>query len=147
MMDISFDSANRLNFSLMRHRLHGKDGGGVKETKSNIIAALFTREIIIAAIAVAAIGVHLLLRYATAASGKTFGFPTPVIPLLFALACGTPLVVGLVVRLFHREFSSDLLAGISIVTSLILGEYLAGTLVVLMLSGGQALEEIGRAHV
>jgi heavy metal translocating P-type ATPase len=112
----------------------------VKETKSNILAALSTKEIIIAAMALAAIGVHLLLRYGTVASGKTFGFPTPVIPLLLALACGTPLVAGLVIRLFHREFSSDLLAGISIVTSLILGEYLAGTLVVLMLSGGQALE-------
>jgi cation transport ATPase len=39
------------------------------------------------------------------------------------------------------EFGSDLLAGISIVTSLFLGEYLAGALVVLMLSGGTALEE------
>ena len=38
------------------------------------------------------------------------------------------------------EFGSDLLAGISIVTSVLLGEYLAGTLVVLMLSGGEALE-------
>src|SRR5581483_3296058 len=37
-------------------------------------------------------------------------------------------------------FGSDLLAGISIVTSVLLGQYLAGTLVVLMLSGGQALE-------
>ncbi len=42
--------------------------------------------------------------------------------------------------MFRREFGSDLLAGISIVTSVILGEYLAGTLVVLMLSGGEALE-------
>ena len=32
------------------------------------------------------------------------------------------------------------LAGIAIVTSIVLGEYLAGTLVVLMLSGGEALE-------
>jgi cation transport ATPase len=38
------------------------------------------------------------------------------------------------------DFGSDLLAGISIVSSVALGEYLAGTLVVLMLSGGQALE-------
>ncbi len=38
------------------------------------------------------------------------------------------------------QFGSDLLAGISIITSVILGEYLAGTLVVLMLSGGEALE-------
>ena len=46
----------------------------------------------------------------------------------------------LLVKLLRREFGSDLLAGISIVTSVILGEYLAGVLVVLMLSGGEALE-------
>ena len=38
------------------------------------------------------------------------------------------------------QFGSDLLAGISIVTAALLGEYLAGALVVLMLSGGGALE-------
>jgi heavy metal translocating P-type ATPase len=43
--------------------------------------------------------------------------------------------------MFKGEFGSDLLAGISIVTSVILGEYIAGALVVLMLSGGSALEE------
>jgi heavy metal translocating P-type ATPase len=43
-------------------------------------------------------------------------------------------------KLFRGQFGSDLLAGISIVTSLLLGEYLAGSLVVLMLSGGSALE-------
>src|SRR5690606_33650551 len=41
---------------------------------------------------------------------------------------------------FQRRFGSDLLAGISIVTAVLLGEYLAATLVVLMLSGGAALE-------
>ncbi|MBS0629375.1 MAG: cadmium-translocating P-type ATPase [Verrucomicrobia bacterium] len=46
----------------------------------------------------------------------------------------------LVRKMFHLEFSSDLLAGISIATSVILEQYLAGSLVVLMLSGGQALE-------
>ena len=53
---------------------------------------------------------------------------------------GLPIVVELLVKLVQREFGSDLLAGISIVTSVLLGEYLAGTLVVLMLSGGEALE-------
>jgi heavy metal translocating P-type ATPase len=63
------------------------------------------------------------------------------VPLLAALlAGGIPLVAELTLRLVRFEFSSDLLAGISIVTAVILGEYLAGTLVVLMLSGGQALE-------
>ena len=73
-------------------------------------------------------------------TGTVCGCPSPAIPLLVALTCGTPLVFGLVIHLSRLEFSSDLLAGISIVTSVILGEYLAGTLVVLMLSGGQALE-------
>ncbi len=42
---------------------------------------------------------------------------------------------------FPREFGSDLLAGLSIVTSAVIGEYLAGSIVVLMLSGGTALEQ------
>ncbi|MCC6509663.1 MAG: cadmium-translocating P-type ATPase, partial [Pirellulaceae bacterium] len=63
------------------------------------------------------------------------------LPLLLAiLGGGTPLVWELVGELIHARFGSDLLAAISIVTSLILGEYLAGTIVVMMLSGGQALE-------
>jgi heavy metal translocating P-type ATPase len=53
---------------------------------------------------------------------------------------GGPLVVELAMRMLQRQFGSDLLAGISIVTAVLLGEYLAGTLVVLMLSGGAALE-------
>ena len=63
------------------------------------------------------------------------------LPLWGALALGGgPLVWQLLTKLVRREFGSDLLAGISIVVSIILGEYLAGTLVVLMLSGGAALE-------
>ncbi|HVY69486.1 MAG TPA: heavy metal translocating P-type ATPase, partial [Verrucomicrobiae bacterium] len=53
---------------------------------------------------------------------------------------GGPLVAELAVRLWQRNFGSDLLAGISIVTAIWQGEYLAGALVVLMLSGGAALE-------
>ena len=112
----------------------------MKRQTSNIIAILYTKEVIIAAIALVAIGIHLILRFGVETTGTVFGFPSQAIPLLVALACGTPLVFGLVIHLSRLEFSSDLLAGISIVTSVILGEYLAGTLVVLMLSGGQALE-------
>jgi len=92
------------------------------------------REVAIAVLAVVAIVVHLTLW--------------PVRPLQVALALGgLPLIVGLGRELLRRNFSSDLLAGISIVTSVLLDEYLAGTLVVLMLSGGQALEAyaVGRA--
>ena len=63
-------------------------------------------------------------------------------PLVVMLILGgVPLVAGLLRNLVAGEFGSDLLAGISIVTSVVLGEYLAGVLVVLMLSGGEALEE------
>ena len=62
-------------------------------------------------------------------------------PLLLTLFLGgLPQVIELTAKLLRREFGSDLLAGISIITSVILGEYLAGSLVVLMLSGGQTLE-------
>jgi heavy metal translocating P-type ATPase len=63
------------------------------------------------------------------------------VPLILCIVLGgLPLVVGLLQKVIQRELGSDLLAGISIVTSLLLGEYLAGALVVLMLSGGEALE-------
>jgi heavy metal translocating P-type ATPase len=63
------------------------------------------------------------------------------VPLVAMLVLGgVPLVWGLAAKLFAGTFGSDLLAGLSIVTSILLGEYLAGVLVVLMLSGGEALE-------
>ncbi len=100
-----------------------------------------SKEPVIAGVALAAIATHLILRYAHDIGGSLLGFPTSVVPLLGALIVGgIPLVGGLVLRLVRLEFGSDLLAGISIVTAAVLGEYLAGTLVVLMLSGGQALE-------
>ena len=91
---------------------------------------------IIAGLAVITIALHLALR---------FGFHVAPrwnrIPLLVTLALGgVPLVVELLVKLWKREFGSDLLGGISIITSLVLGEYLAGSFVVLMLAGGAALE-------
>ena len=113
----------------------------MKPSTSNIVAALYTKGVAIAVVALVAIVIHLILRFGVEPTGTIFGFPPHAIPLMIALACGSPLVLGLVVRLSRLEFSSDLLAGISIVTSVLLGEYLAGTLVVLMLSGGQALEK------
>lgn len=90
----------------------------------------------IALLAIAAIVGHLALRYVF--DSGVYLYEAPLYAAL--ILGGIPLVWGLLVKLFRREFGSDLLAGISIVTSVVLGEYLAGTLVVLMLSGGEALE-------
>jgi heavy metal translocating P-type ATPase len=91
---------------------------------------------VIAVFAAAAILVHLILRFALHTSPGVYQ-----VPLLATLALGgIPLVYELLRNLLRREFGSDLLAGISIVTSVALGEYLAGSIVVLMLSGGEAIE-------
>jgi heavy metal translocating P-type ATPase len=91
---------------------------------------------IIAALSIVGILSHLVLR---------LGFHTAAgiyqIPLLATLVVGgLPLLYDLLRKLLKREFGSDLLGGISIITSLLLGEYLAGSIIVLMLSGGEALE-------
>lgn len=90
----------------------------------------------IAALAVAGIGVHLLFRYVF-----EVGPQTQLLPLYFTLLLGgLPLVARLARKVLAREFGSDLLAGISIVVSVLMGQYLVGAIVVLMLSGGTALE-------
>jgi cation transport ATPase len=94
-----------------------------------------------AMIAVLAVACHLLLRFTFHVEGSALGLRLADFPLVLALALGgVPLVFELLLKLLRREFGSDLLAGISIVTSALLGEYLPGVLVVLMLSGGEALE-------
>lgn len=100
------------------------------------------REILIAILAIATIGAHLIMRF-----GMDSDPDAARVPLLICLFVGgTPLVFELAMKAFRREFGSDLLAGISIVTSVLLDEYLAGSIVVLMLSGGEALEEYAVAN-
>jgi len=97
----------------------------------------------IAALALAGILTHLALRWGSDASPGAKALPLYVV----LIGGGVPLVLSLALKLVRREFGSDLLAGISIVAAVLLQEYLAGALVVLMLSGGEALEAfaLGRA--
>ena len=91
---------------------------------------------VIAALSIVAILLHLVLRFGFHATPGTYQ-----IPLLATLVLGgLPLLYDLLRKLLKREFGSDLLGGISIITSVLLGEYLAGSIIVLMLSGGEALE-------
>ena len=91
---------------------------------------------VIAALSIVAIFVHLLLRFGFHTTPGTYQIP--LVATLFL--GGLPLLYDLLRELLKREFGSDLLGGISIITSIILGEYLAGSIIVLMLSGGEALE-------
>lgn len=94
------------------------------------------KEMLIAILSVAGIGFYLLVRF-------IFHWPLPMANIslyLVLLVGGLPLIRDLSIRVWQRKFGSDLLAGVSIITSVILQEYLAGAIVVLMLSGGEALE-------
>ncbi len=126
-------------------------------------ATALKSENIIATLSILGIGCYLVLRYAldighevytlsvnavlTSALANlyqghsSFSIALVQLPLLAVLALGgIPLVYQLIVKLFRGDFGADLLAGLSIVTAVFLHEYLAGSLVVLMLSGGAVLE-------
>ena len=96
---------------------------------------------LLAALALAGIVAHLILRYLTTLSRAV------ELPLLAVLLVGgVPLVLRLAWRALHGELGSDHLAGVSIIASALLGEYLAGAIVVLMLSGGETLEQFAVAE-
>jgi heavy metal translocating P-type ATPase len=97
----------------------------------------FRRDLLIACVAVAGISAHLILRFGLGITGQLQNIPLYVV-LVFG---GLPLVFRLIQKSLAREFGSDLLAGISIIASAVMGQFLVGSIVVLMLSGGTVLEE------
>jgi heavy metal translocating P-type ATPase len=104
-----------------------------------VAAKLFSslpKEIYIAGLTLLAIALHLILRYGKASTPRV-----ALLPLFVALVIGgIPLVFELAKKLLKREFGSDLLAGVSILAAVVLAQYLVAAIVVLMLSGGAALE-------
>ncbi len=94
-----------------------------------------SQETYIAVLAAAGIAIHLVMRFGFGAHAAAAW------PLLAVLvAGGAPLIWQLARKAMAGDFGSDILAGLSIATSAFLNEYLAGAIVVLMLSGGSALE-------
>jgi len=57
------------------------------------------------------------------------------------LVVGVPLAVDVIQALLRREAGVDLLAIVTMATAAVLGEWLVGAIIALMLSGGEALEE------
>ena len=98
-----------------------------------------TRVALLAAIGIAA---HLLLRFGSAASPDIVLFP---LWLTIALG-GLPVLLDLGKKAFKGDFGSDLLAGISIVTAVLLDEHLVAAIVILMLTGGATLEQYATRH-
>ena len=61
--------------------------------------------------------------------------------LVALLLGGVPLVVQTVRGLLRGRFAADIVATLAIITSVVLGQYFAGVVIVLMQSGGEALEQ------
>ncbi len=133
------------------------------KAKTQPSAATSKYESIIAILSILGIGYYLILRYALDIGHEVYTLAVNVtlnsaianlyqgqfslsialvqLPLLAVLALGgIPLTFQLIGKLFRGNFGADLLAGLSIITAILLDEYLAGSLVVLMLSGGAVLE-------
>ncbi len=126
------------------------DGGGSGENDVDDQRTRMTRssretpvprlDIGIAIVSLVAIAVNLAMRFTGIAGLDAAGFAAGDIPLFVALAGATPLLWRLLKQIARFELTADLLAGVSIIAAVLLGEYLAGTIVVFMLSGGQTLE-------
>lgn len=97
---------------------------------------LFGIEGYIAILAIVSISLYLILKFLIP-DFQAFS----LYPLYLTLFLGGGILVfDLMRKLVNFNFGSDLLAGMSIITAILLEEYLAGSLVVLMLSGGETLE-------
>lgn len=120
-------------------------------------------EHLIALLSIAGIAAYLILHYAvetgfdaytvsldasvSSAAGRIvtgqwhFQLLPVQLPLIAVLVLGgVPLIYRIAAKLLRGDFGADLLAALAIVTAVLLHELLAGSLVVLMLSGGAVLE-------
>ncbi len=61
--------------------------------------------------------------------------------LLVIIFGGIPLAYETLKEILKRNWGADIIAVLAIITSLLLGEYLAGAIIIIMLSGGRALED------
>ncbi|WP_293954219.1 heavy metal translocating P-type ATPase [uncultured Corynebacterium sp.] len=96
-----------------------------------------SRDGVIATAALIAIVVYLILHFAFGLEGVAASWPLVVI----VMGGGIPLGVDVVKSAIVTRGGADTLAAVSIIASVLMGEWLVAAIVVLMLSGGEALEE------
>lgn len=73
---------------------------------------------------------------------KTTGTQSAQMILKYSLILGSlPLLFSLVKDMLQGKFGVDIIAGVALVGTFITGQYLAGMIILLMLSGGQLLEK------
>lgn len=99
--------------------------------KPSHITHKISGQIILVIAAIVAIAIHLLMS-----EGKFRDAPLQIIILVGSV----PLLWEIIRKLLKLDLGADILAAIALVTAVILGEYLAAVLIIIMLAGGQSLE-------
>lgn len=94
----------------------------------------------IVAASLLAIAIHLVLRWLVKPYAVESIRVADIPLLIMILVGGTPLVLQILRKLLQGNLGADMLAALALVTAAWLEEYLASVLIILMLSGGQALE-------
>src|SRR5436190_11888003 len=85
-----------------------------------------SHETAIVLIATSCILLHLLLRYIPGTSIFIWTAPLGITVVIG----GLPILIKLLRSILRRDFGADILAGLSIITSVILGEYLVASIIV-----------------
>lgn len=92
---------------------------------------------LIALLSLMAIGIYLIL--------SALNISAAIIPLLFLIIIGgIPLFLQIFLKLLKGNLGADCLAAIALLTGIILQQYLAASLIILMLASGQTLERYAR---
>ncbi|MFT4059470.1 MAG: heavy metal translocating P-type ATPase [Legionella sp.] len=91
----------------------------------------------IAFLSLVAIGIHLILS-----AGNTTFLNLPLVFLI--IIGGIPLFLQIFLKLLRGNLGADSLAAIALITGTILQQYLAASLIILMLASGQTLERYAR---
>nr|WP_244979729.1 heavy metal translocating P-type ATPase [Corynebacterium freneyi] len=91
----------------------------------------------LALVTLAAIAIHLVLKFAVGLDGWASDWPL----VAMVVVGGIPLTIDVVKGAIQARGGADMLAAVSIISAVLLGEWLVAAIIVLMLSGGEALEE------
>ncbi len=108
-----------------------------KNKKSSSLTARLQGGLIV--LCLLAIAAHFILKLTTLPAIHTFAAAD--LPLLVVIALGgIPLCFQIISNILRGDLGADMLAAIALVAATWLGEYVAVVLIIIMLSGGQALE-------
>lgn len=97
------------------------------------ISSKFLLQLIIISISLLAIVLFFIFRI--------IPISNPNLPLLIAIIIGgIPSIFQILLKLVKGDLGADSLAAIALITAVVLNQYLAGVIIVLMIASGQALE-------